>query len=195
MTRLVFSYLFILFFFSFPLQFLLFFAGSALRRAEESPAKKVTAGAVLLSYGQIPAACDQLGNLIPSPAPRHTRARLKVTLKRGLRVLQAQNLGGTASPQLLPSIPGVWEREGWCQVREDARARCAGLGGSRGWERCRWRGELGWGELEHQQEGSWCTGDTGMAWDMVYLIRVGYLVNLGHLGHAGYLEYMGYLEH
>lgn len=45
---------FIYFFFSFPLRFLLFFAGSALRRAEESPAKKVNAGVVLLSYGQIP---------------------------------------------------------------------------------------------------------------------------------------------
>lgn len=39
------------FFFAFPLRFLLF---SALRRAEESPAKKVNAGVVLLSYGQIP---------------------------------------------------------------------------------------------------------------------------------------------
>jgi len=50
MTRRIFFF----FFLSFPLRFLLFFAGSALRRAEESPAKKVNAGVLLLSYGQIP---------------------------------------------------------------------------------------------------------------------------------------------
>lgn len=95
----------------------------------------MTAGAVLLSYGQIPAACDQLGNLIRSPAPRHTRARVKVTLKRGLQVLKAQNLGGAASPRRLPSISGergllrgVREREGWCPGEGGCSGRVCGLG-------------------------------------------------------------------
>lgn len=49
MTRLFFFFLFF-----FPSPPPLFFTSSALRGAEESPAKKVNAGVVLLSYGQIP---------------------------------------------------------------------------------------------------------------------------------------------
>lgn len=45
-------FFFLLLFFLLPFP-PLFFTGSALR-AEESPAKKVNAGVVLLSYGQIP---------------------------------------------------------------------------------------------------------------------------------------------
>lgn len=118
----------------------------------------MTAGAVLLSYGQILAACDRLGNLIGSPAPRHTHARVKVTLKRGLQVLKAQGLGELPPPSSSHPLQGLWEREGGCPGEEDARDRCAGLGGSSGGQSCGWM-EPGWGglsSLEQQREGSRC---------------------------------------